>query len=1195
MTIINPMRNNPTSHMLLRIYLSALVLLTALGCGQKTDHALVNRLNDAAYSYHYRNIDSTNIYAVKALVEAEAENYADGRAEALNNLAFVNIAKMQYAIADSLLNEVAAATDNQIELLVGNVQRMRLCQRRSDSKNFYHYREKANTCMDRISEDENLFSPRQMRRAVYARSEYSVVLSTYLYYVGQRTKSAKALMQIDPEGPIVKDTAQLLAYYYNVGSGGMLTASSHAELMQREFEYLMRCYLLSRQYRYVFWEANSLQAISEHLQVLADRRRLMSDNFQEFDFLNVDQMPDSLLGGNLAQRALALFEQYGDVYQTAGAWRTLSEAYSSIDDYQSALVCLENALSKDTAVNAAPDLVASVREQMSIVYSAMDNKPQSDYNRNIYLDMQERTRQDRFLEARAEQLNDSLQQLDLMIVAVILLIIVVVAMLVYFGYWRNKRSGMPSMDELREPFNEWKKKRDSAYVDIEDEIEESEEENSVRKRKLERMRERNVEQRAKVWLASTVTPLVGRMLHEVKCLEAKTDEQDVRYSRFAYISQLADSIDGCNRQLTHWIQLRQGDFQLHIASFALADLFASVRQNQESFRMAGIKLQVEDTDAVVKADRILTLFMLNTMLSNARRYTPKKGTVAVGAEVKDDCVEIYVEDTGCGMTEEQTRNVFKRQVVDGNNTTVEGGHGFGLVNCKGIIEKYRKLSAIFNVCSIGAESEEGRGSRFFFRLPKGVMRALLALLLAVGGNSGAVASVRASAAKVSAVASSSSAFGFKELMTRANAYADSAYYSNVNGSYRKTVAFADSCLQCLNAACVSLKKTGENSPRLLTISGDYPAKAAELTWFRDSLGIDFNIILDVRNETAVAALALHRWDLYSYNNAVYTQLFRMCSADNTLSSYVRNMQGAESNRNIAVIILVALLLAVFPAYYLLYYRRRMNYHLYVDRINEVNGILMADDMESGDKLEAIRRVWNKATPESKIVGKSSFSVELGQLMADINNAVAEDVEKTAQLLRNKELACEECRRVQMSIDRLYVSNNVLDNCLSSLKHETMYYPSRLKQLVADGDNEENVRSLGEITRYYQMLYTTLISQAYNILQGAGALSSPSFTMHYLFGLLKKKNQGKPLAVERIPLADGYVMIKVVVNNPQLVAAVASSPSVLFSPQTPDVDFLICCQIMRDMGEYTGKRACGISARVENAGALKIEIKAITKF
>ena len=85
-------------------------------------------------------------------------------------------------------------------------------------------------------------------------------------------------------------------------------------------------------------------------------------------------MPDSLLAGNLAQRALEIFEQYGDVYQTAGAWRTLSEAYRSISDYQSALVCLENALKRDTAINAAPDLVASIREQLSIVYAAIRHK-----------------------------------------------------------------------------------------------------------------------------------------------------------------------------------------------------------------------------------------------------------------------------------------------------------------------------------------------------------------------------------------------------------------------------------------------------------------------------------------------------------------------------------------------------------------------------------------------------------------------------------------------------------------------------------------------------------------------------------------------------------------------------------------------------------------------------------------------------
>lgn len=141
-----------------------------------------------------------------------------------------------------------------------------------------------------------------------------------------------------------------------------------------------------------------MQAISEHLLQKGDRQKLIGNNMQEFDYLNVYLMPDSLLAGNLAQRALGKFKQYGDVYQTAGTWRTLSEAYRSISDFQSALVCLENALKNDTAINSAPDLVASIREQLSIVYAAIDNKVQSDYNRNIYLDLQDYTRQDRFLE-----------------------------------------------------------------------------------------------------------------------------------------------------------------------------------------------------------------------------------------------------------------------------------------------------------------------------------------------------------------------------------------------------------------------------------------------------------------------------------------------------------------------------------------------------------------------------------------------------------------------------------------------------------------------------------------------------------------------------------------------------------------------------------------------------------------------------
>src|SRR3712207_7506904 len=43
---------------------------------------------------------------------------------------------------------------------------------------------------------------------------------------------------------------------------------------------------------------------------------------------------------------------------------------------------------------------------------------------------------------------------------------------------------------------------------------------------------------------------------------------------------------------------------------------------------------------------------------------------------------------------------------------------------------------------------------------------------------------------------------------------------------------------------------------------------------------------------------------------------------------------------------------------------------------------------------------------------------------------------------NIDLTRDELRRLQFEEARLYVSNNVLDNCLSTLKHETMYYPDR---------------------------------------------------------------------------------------------------------------------------------------------------------
>lgn len=1160
-------------HTLLTLLPLAVVALLSVACSDTGNRAEVDRLNEVSYSYHYRNLDSTRAYAKRAL--ELSQNYDDGRAEALNNLAFVEIARMNYARAFTILTSIPEQTDNQIEQLVSDVQLMRLCQRRSENKNFYHYLQHAQDCLKRIHEDEGLLDERQRARLIYARSEFAIVYSAYLYYLGQLRQSTEALMSIDAGGDVVRDTAQLLAYYYNVGSGGILSGTTHERVVQAEFDNLMRCYLLSRQYHYRYWEANSLQAISEHLQNDDDRRRLTADNLQEIDFVNVDQMPDSLLSGNLAQRALTLFEAYGDVYQISGAWRTLSTSYRNISDYNSAYACLTNALEKDTAINAAPDLVASIREQMSIVCSAMGDKQRSDYNRNIYLDLQERTRQDRQLEARAEQLSFSLRQLDFMIVAVIVLIAIIIGLLSYFGYLRHKQRRMVSTDKLLAPLDEWKQKCEAKYEEKQEEIEETEDEASMKKSQKEHYGEISVEQRTKIMIASSVVPLINRLTREFDIVSEENCTPESRDEHLAYAGQLVDSIAECNQQLTKWIRLKQGGLQLNIKSFMVKDVFDVIRRNATDYLRHGITLHVDDNDAVVKADPVLTLFMVNTIAENARRYTPEGGEVKVTAEEADDYVEISIADNGSGMSKEQLDGLFTRKIIkDSTNDKTEGGHGFGLINCKGIIDKYRKTSSIFGVCSISAESEVGQGSRFFFRLPKGVKRMLTVAVLLV-------------CQCVMTLASTERFNNIADMETRARAYADSAYNCNIKGQYKRTVVFADSCIRLLNRIYPERIPNASRRKRLMTLNGDYPAVAAELQWFRDSVKANYGTILDLRNETAVAALALRDWNLYSYNNAVYIQLFRECSADNTIASYVKTMQQAESNRSVAMIMLIVMFVSIFPAYYLLYYRHRMYYRLCVDKIAEINRVLTDETIPSEEKLKRIDALWPEGSP-----GKNAKRTtdrrpkELHDVVKAIRNSVEEDLNREREMHEQEELAKDALRRQTMECDRLYVSNSVVDNCLSSLKHETMYYPSRIRQVLDSGElTPEVLVSLRELANYYRMLYTALINQTVHTRYRICSMDEILTMMNYLFAILKRKNGGVPPLRSTTPYGNSYVQLTATLDR----CTERVNSHKLFTPYTDDFDYLVCCQIMRDIGDFTGMRASGIQAYYDADARLVIKL------
>ncbi len=1130
-------------------FLVAALLMSA--CSNMPDGSIeAERYNAISYDYHYKDLDSAMHYALKA---AEAtDDYDRGLAEALNNKAFVYIQQMHYDSAKICLDEIARHSDNQIELAVADVQNMRLCQRRAMNKDFYDYRESARKRLRRIEEEQDNLSERLLGRLIYARTEFNIVNSVYYYYVGMQRRSERALKRLNNYKYLHKDTAQYLNYLFQKGTQGKMSEARTPE----EIQSLMRCYFLSSRMGYVYWKANSLQMIAECMA--SEDCRLREDVKMCAAFFNISNTPDELSAGVLANQALDMFMDYGDTYQVAGTYRTLASCYLSIKDYQSALFCLDKALHRDTLVNSAPDLVAGIRELMSVTYSAMGDKQASDYNRNIYLDLQEMTRQDRKFEARAEMLDSSLAELNIMIAGVVAMIIILLVLLLILSRMRRRRSLLNKKEDVLAPLRQWKEEMDRKEEERNTRYEETGEKYNIERLKVVKNKRRAADNRAKIALAETVSPLIDRMLNEVRRAQNPDITEEERARRLDYVSQIAGKINDYNTVLTEWIELRRGMISMNIESFALQDVFDLVSRGSMTFSLKGITLNVEPTDAVVKADKVLTLFMINTIADNARKHTAEGGHVDITAVKSNGYTDISVTDNGCGMTEEQLSGVFSRDI--------SGGHGFGLVNCKGIIEKYRKTSRIFDVCSIKAESEKGRGSRFTFRLPSGIIKTIIALFTMF-------TSVSASAETLSP----------DTLMAN---YADSIYYSNVGGYYHDAIAYADSVVKYANQCYRKIEPNGKDT---ISVMGHLIDDAAEVLWLNRELPIDYTIILDMRNETAVAALALHYTDIYRYNNKAYTSLFKELSSDKSLPEYCSVMQKSKNDKTIAVILLVLLLLSVFPAYYFFYYRHVISHKLSLDKINEINRILH-DEGTPEEKLKAIETLSHSCNSEL------SQKVVTGAMKA-LNSHIA----TTGRQMDDMESAEDDIARAEYENDRMYVSNSITDNCLSTLKHETMYYPARISQLVRGGSDEAD--SLLQLVEYYRDLYNILMLQSRQQTNNMVfenkriALSELLHTetdlytkgdkdvMEYMFEILRKESEDGKFSVSVSETDPRYVIIETYIGR--------QHTGGIFVPSAENIPFLLCRGIIRDHSEMTGLRGCGIDA-VKEGERTKIIIKLTRK-
>ena len=158
-------------------------------------------------------------------------------------------------------------------------------------------------------------------------------------------------------------------------------------------------------------------------------------------------------------------------------------------------------------------------------------------------------------------------------------------------------------------------------------------------------------------------------------------------------------------------RLESGNFpivcDLFNASSMIDDSIASVIGLAEK---KNVELEGLQTDLQVMCDRDRIVQVLVNLISNAVKFSNSGEKVSVAAVESGAFVEFRVQDRGRGIPAEQIGLVFEKfKQVSTSDARNMGGTGLGLNICKSIVELHGG--------KIGVESELGKGSTFWFRLP----------------------------------------------------------------------------------------------------------------------------------------------------------------------------------------------------------------------------------------------------------------------------------------------------------------------------------------------------------------------------------------------------------------------------------------------------------------------------------------------
>lgn len=166
-----------------------------------------------------------------------------------------------------------------------------------------------------------------------------------------------------------------------------------------------------------------------------------------------------------------------------------------------------------------------------------------------------------------------------------------------------------------------------------------------------------------------------------------------------------------NNKLYHWSNLELGNFEIVKTKTSLkyiidtAERTAQSKLNQKKIVFSSNLIN----DIKVDVDQSLFMQVINNLVSNAVKFTPENGTISIDVTLKLNIIYIAIKDTGVGMPEEVSSNIFSGFT---RNSTIgtggEKGTGLGLGIVKKIIDAHG--------FKISVDSKVGEGSSFIITM-----------------------------------------------------------------------------------------------------------------------------------------------------------------------------------------------------------------------------------------------------------------------------------------------------------------------------------------------------------------------------------------------------------------------------------------------------------------------------------------------